>query len=97
MTQEVDRSAAEGEEVVRLREELAAVRRREAELRKLLADAHEQLAERDDEVVQEVLWHARFSNRQVEEMRRTRVWRAGVAYWKARNRLLGWLRLRRAR
>jgi hypothetical protein len=82
------------EEVVRLREELAAVRRREAELRKLLADAHEQLAERDDGMVHDLLWHSRHGQREVEQMRDTRVWRAGMVYWRFRDRLLGWRRAR---
>ncbi len=98
MTQEVDRNAPEAEagEVVRLREELAAVRRREADLRQLLADAHEQLAERDDAMVHDLLWESRHGQRELQQMRNTRVWRAGMVYWQARDRLRRWLRLRRA-
>ena len=80
------------DEVARLREELAAVRRREAELRRLVADAHEQLAERDDGMVHDLLWQSRYGQREVQRMRETRVWRAGVAYWRVRDRLRGWLR-----
>jgi hypothetical protein len=71
------------------------VRRREAELRRLLADAHEQLAERDDGMVHDLLWQSRYGQREVEKMRATRLWRMGTAYWRVRDRLMRWLRLRR--
>ena len=70
------------------------MRRSEAELRKLLADAHEQLAERDDGIVHDLLWQSRHGQREVERMRDTRVWRAGLAYWRLRDRLLPWRRAR---
>ena len=77
---------AEPETIESLREELAAVRRREAELRQLLAEAHEQLAKRDDEIVHEAVLRARLAYQQMEQMRQTRVWRMGTAFWRARAR-----------
>lgn len=70
-----------------LRAELEAVRRREAELRELLAEAHRQLAERDEELVQSALNH-----RRIDEMRRTRIWRTAVAWWGFKERARGVLR-----
>lgn len=78
-----------GEELQALRDELSAVRAREAELRRLLADAHEQLANRDEEIVQDLVQRSQLAQRRVEEMRQTRVWRAASVYWGARDRLRG--------
>lgn len=81
-------SAAQGAEgqrnggsLAQLQAELAAVKRSEAELRALLADAHDQLAQRDEELVRSALAH-----RRVDDMRQTRVWRMATAYWGARDR-----------
>jgi len=69
-------------EVQTLRERLAAAQSREAELRQLLADAHVALAQRDEELVRSALAH-----RRLEEMRQTRIWRLGTAYWRVRDRV----------
>lgn len=85
------------DEVEALRRELSAVRAREAELRKLLAQAHEQLAQRDEEIVQEIVHRSQVAQRQLQDMRRTRVWRAATLYWGVREQLsrrLGVLRRR---
>lgn len=74
-------------EVKELRAELAAAQAREAELRELLVEAHEQLVARDEEIVQELVWRSRLAQERVEAMRSTRVWRAASAYWGARDRL----------
>lgn len=84
-------------ELEALREQLSAAQAREAELRGLLADAHEQLAARDEQIVQELVWRSQLAQRQVQEMRRTRVWRAASAYWGARDRLRGRVAARRGR
>ena len=81
------------DEVEALRRELAASTRREAELRELLVDAHEQLAARDDELVKGVAWPGRMAQEQLDEMRRTREWRAVTLYWRTRDRLLALFRL----
>jgi hypothetical protein len=65
-----------------LRAQLAAATRREAELRELLADAHDQLTQRDEELARSALNH-----RRVEEMRATRVWRLGEGWWRTRDRI----------
>ena len=85
------------EEVEALRGELAAVRRREAELRELLVDAHEQLAARDDELVKGLAWPGRMAQQQLDDLRRTRAWRAVSLYWRTRDRLRDLLRLGRRR
>jgi len=78
-----------------LRQELAAARRREAELRELLVDAHEQLAARDDELVKGLAWPGRMAQQQLDEMRRTRAWRAATLYWRTRDRVRALLRVGR--
>jgi hypothetical protein len=85
------------EEVEALRGELAAVRRREAELRELLVDAHEQLAARDDELVKGLTWPGSMAQQQLDDLRRTRAWRAVTLYWRTRDRLRDLLRLGRRR
>jgi hypothetical protein len=75
------------EETDELRAQLAAAARREAELRELLADAHIQLAQRDEELVRSALNH-----RRVEAMRATRVWQLGEQWWRTRDRVKGVLR-----
>ena len=75
-----------------LQAELAAARATEAELRQLLAVAHDQLAQRDEEMVQEVVWRSQLAQRRVEEMRRTRVWRVASAWWGTRDRVRGAMR-----
>lgn len=65
-----------------LRAALAAAANREAELRELLADAHHQLAQRDEELVRSALNHTR-----VEQMRATKIWRLGERWWRLRDRL----------
>ena len=84
-------------ELEALREQLSAAQAREAELRRLLAEAHEQLAARDEEIVQEVVWRSQLAQRRVEEMRHTKVWKAASAYWGARDRLRGRVAARRGR
>ncbi|MFL5820532.1 MAG: hypothetical protein ACJ76S_07610 [Solirubrobacteraceae bacterium] len=84
-------------ELEALREQLAAATRREAELRELLVDAHEQLARRDDELVQGLAWPGRMAQQQLDELRGTRAWRAVNAYWRTRDRLRALLRVGRRR
>jgi hypothetical protein len=76
-----------------LRRELDAARQRESELRALLADAHVQLAQRDEELVRSAL-----ARRRVEAMEQTRAWRLATRYWVTRDTVRGWLgKLRRWR
>jgi hypothetical protein len=91
------RAGEPGEEVEALREELAATRRREAELRELLVDAHEQLAARDDELVKGLAWPGRMALERLAELERTRAWRAVTLYWRTRDRARELLRLGRRR
>jgi hypothetical protein len=84
---ETDAHAELGE----LRAQLAAATRREAELRELLADAHDQLAQRDEELVRSAMNH-----RRVEAMRQTRVWRMGESWWRTRDRIKAGFGRRRA-
>jgi hypothetical protein len=65
-----------------LRAQLAAAVNREAELRELLADAHHQLAQRDEELVRSAMNHTR-----VEQMRATKVWQLGERWWRIRDRI----------
>ena len=85
------------DEVEALRRELAASTRREAELRELLVDAHEQLAARDDELVKGLAWPGRMAQQQLDELRGTRAWRAVTVYWRTRDRVRALLRLGRRR
>jgi hypothetical protein len=86
-------AAGRDDDAESLRRELAGARRREAELRELLVDAHEQLAARDDELVKGVAWPGRMAQEQLDELRRTRAWRAVTLYWRTRDRLVALLRL----
>ena len=83
---------AETREIEALERELAAVRAREAELRELLAVAHEQLAHRDEELVQAALGPSQLAQQRVAEMQATRVWRAATVWWRTRDRVRGLLR-----
>jgi hypothetical protein len=90
-------ASAPDDEVEALRRELAAAQRREAELRELLVDAHEQLAARDDELVKGLAWPGRMALERLAELERTRAWRAVTIYWRTRDRLLALVRVRRPR
>ena len=87
---------AQDAEIEALKAELAAARATEAELRELLAVAHDQMAQRDEELVQDVVWRSRLAQRRVAEMRATRVWRAASAWWGVRDRVREAVRPRRA-
>jgi hypothetical protein len=86
-------ASARPDEVEALRRELSAARRREAELRELLLDAHAQLAARDDELVKGLAWPGRMALERLAQLERTRAWRAVTLYWRTRDRLLALLRL----
>ena len=90
-------ASAPDDEVEALRRELAAVQRREAELRELLVDAHEQLAARDDELVKGLAWPGTMALERLAELERTRAWRAVTIYWRTRDRLLALVGVRRPR
>lgn len=92
-----DKADGPQDEVETLRRELAAATRREAELRELLVDAHEQLAARDDELVKGLAWPGRMALERLGELERTRAWRAVTSYWRTRDRARDLLRLGRRR
>ena len=78
-----------------LARQLAEVAASERELRALLAQAQEQIAERDrllDEMTNEqrrLLEEAESAHRELRRLKRTRVFRLGAGWWRLRDRLRG--------
>ena len=83
------------EDAARLARQLAEVAASERELRALLAQAQEQIAERDrllDEMTSEqrrLLEEAEGAHRELRNLKRTRVFRLGAGWWRLRDRLRG--------
>ena len=82
-------------DAARLARQLTEVAARERELRALLADANEQIAERDrvlDEMTSEqrrLLAEAESAHRELRKIKRTRVFRVGAGWWRLRDRVRG--------
>jgi septal ring factor EnvC (AmiA/AmiB activator) len=78
-----------------LARQLAEVAASERELRALLTQANEQIAERDrvlDEMTKEqrrLLAEAESAHRELRTLKRTRVFRLGFGWWRLRDRLRG--------
>jgi uncharacterized NAD(P)/FAD-binding protein YdhS len=78
-----------------LARQLAEVAASERELRALLAQANEQIAERDrvlDEMTAEqrrLLEEAQLAHRELRALKRTRVFRLGAGWWRLRDRVRG--------
>jgi hypothetical protein len=78
-----------------LARQLAEVAASERELRALLAEANEQIAERDrvlDEMTAEqrrLLTEAEGAYRELRALKRTKVFRLGAGWWRLRDRLRG--------
>jgi chromosome segregation ATPase len=88
--------AVSGEnDAARLARELAEVASSERELRALLRQAQEQIAERDkvlDEMTREqerLLAEAQWAHRELRAIKGTRVFRIGAGWWRLRDRLRG--------
>ena len=82
-------------DAARLARQLAEVAASERELRALLAQAQEQIAERDrvlDEMTTEqrrLLDEAEGAHRELRMLKRTRAFRLGAGWWRLRDRLRG--------
>ena len=82
-------------DAARLARQLAQVAASERELRALLAQAQEQIGERDrllDEMTNEqrrLLEEAEGAHRELRTLKRTRVFRLGAGWWRLRDRLRG--------
>jgi chromosome segregation ATPase len=87
--------AAKDADAARLARQLTDLAERERELRGLLDQAREQIAERDgllDEMRSErdrLLEEAQRAHRELRAIKRTRLFRTGAGWWRLRDRLRG--------